>query len=459
MQLKPDYVHPELVAALPFMTRVADCYYANVSKYLPDPTNVNDDPAYRRKRFDEYKAGAVYFNVVRQTAKTLSGLVFSQYPTVDLPDGLQPLVNDIDGAGMTLAQQARAVLIGVLLRGRAGLLADFPINEGAVSKADVERLGLKPSITAFKADDIINWRVTGKKLSLVVVNESYEESDDGFEIKYGQQLLALRLEDGVATAERYRKGDAGWYSLGKGVITDNAGKPFDIIPFTFIGADNNDPVVDDSPLYDLAAVNIAHFRNSADYEDSVHLVGQPTLFVSGLTDTWGADDTDPIVMGSRSAHLIPLQAKAEFVSAPPNTLVKEALEDKKAMMIALGAKLTEPNSSTKTATEAGGDQADEGSTLTTIANNISDAYSLACLWAGRFAGVDGDCVVTLNTNYTIAKLSSQDIVVLLQLWQSSAISFEELRNKLLEGGIASIENAQDALEMINMYLPQPVFSD
>ena len=53
-----------------------------------------------------------------------------------------------------------------------------------------------------------------------------------------------------------------------------------VIPFTFIGATNNDHTIDDAPLLPLAELNIGHFRNSADNEESSFVVGQPTLFIA-----------------------------------------------------------------------------------------------------------------------------------------------------------------------------------
>ena len=57
------------------------------------------------------------------------------------------------------------------------------------------------------------------------------------------------------------------------------------IPFIFCGALNNSPDVDKSPVYDIAEVNIAHYRNSADYEESCFIAGQATPVLTGLTQS------------------------------------------------------------------------------------------------------------------------------------------------------------------------------
>ncbi len=52
---------------------------------------------------------------------------------------------------------------------------------------------------------------------------------------------------------------------------------WDEIPFTFVGAQNNDPTIDDSPLAALVEINHGHYRNSADYEDSVWFCGRAAV--------------------------------------------------------------------------------------------------------------------------------------------------------------------------------------
>jgi hypothetical protein len=57
------------------------------------------------------------------------------------------------------------------------------------------------------------------------------------------------------------------------------GEAWNYIPFTFVGSVNNDETPDLPPLYDLAVLNVAHYRNSADYEESCYMVGQPTPYL------------------------------------------------------------------------------------------------------------------------------------------------------------------------------------
>lgn len=455
--MKPDFMLHELADKLPAISLVSDCFHANVGKYLLNPDPLADpDLNILTPRYVSYIKRANYVNVVRKTVNSLAGLVFSKYPLIELDEAIKDVDANINGAGLSIAQQAREVLIEVLIKGRAGLLADYPDDAAGLTRADVKASGIKPFITVYTAEQIINWRVENKKLTLVVLSEKYLSEDDGFEAKYDEQLLVLRLVNGIVTSERYRStGGRDWVSQGVSELKDGKGNNLDQIPFFFVGAQNNDETVDDSPMFDIAKVSIAHYRNSADYEDSVFLVGQPTLFISGLTQDWNGADTQ-ITLGSREAHLLPLGATIDLIQAEPNNIVKEAMDKKEQQMVFLGAKLIEPNTSTKTATEAGGDLAEETSVLATLANNVSDAYTKAVNYLCRYVGVDNAaCMISLNTNFATNKMTIQDLIGVMQLWQGGAIAFSEMRDVYIENETATIEDAELAKEVIKQQLSLP----
>ncbi|MGP0180042.1 DUF4055 domain-containing protein, partial [Escherichia coli] len=94
----------------------------------------------------------------------LLGIAFSKPVKISISGGTKSLEADIDGQGQPLTQMIRDALSQVLQRGRAGLLSDFS-GAGIQTEADKGR----PFVRLFTAKEIINWRVTGGKTSLVVV--------------------------------------------------------------------------------------------------------------------------------------------------------------------------------------------------------------------------------------------------------------------------------------------------
>lgn len=476
---RPDFMRPELSKMLSTYQLLEDCYngeraikgtvsqnsgghnngggasWYGFSPYLPDPSPAKEDDEIRKHRYAAYLKRAVFYNVTRRTVAALVGQIFSKYPTYDLNE-LDYLETDVDGAGQSLVQQAKNAAVQCLLKGGGGLLADMPVNSG-VTKASMSSGGIRPTINHYERESIINWRVikvgANYKLGLLVLSESYVKEDDGYEQEIGEQLLVLRLVDGQAESEILRKDNKGdWLSLGVNVLRDHRGSPLAEIPFYFYGAVNNDAEIDDSPVYDIAELNIHHFMNSADYEEGVWLMSQPTLVISGLTQPW-VDDVlkGGIAIGSRSGLLLPQGGDAKLLQAEANDKAMAAMQHKEAQMKALGAKLVETSKQAKTATEAAQDASDETSTLTTIANNLSDAYSKAVRACGRYIGIATDGLfVTLNTQFNFAKMSPEQQAQMVANWQSGAITFAEMRAAMVESEVATIEDSNEAQETIKV---------
>lgn len=482
MTTRPDFIRPELAELLPVYDLVKACYEGEravkgrkgytvssanngaggsnqlaVSPYLPNPSPYNEDIDVSRRRYDDYVTRAVFYNVTKRTVKAMAGAVFAKYPTMTLND-LQVLETDVDGGGQSLTQQAKDALTNCLMQGRGGLLADMPVNTDGMSKAAMAQSQVRPVIIHYTSESIINWRyrkVGGVlKNSLVVLSESYVAEDDGYEEKVGRQLLVLRLNDNnLAESEILRKSDNGqWQSLGINAITDHKGKQLEDLPFYPYGSVNNDLELDDVPLYDIAELNIAHLRNSADLEEMLFVSGQPTLVVSGLTEQWVSEVLENgIAIGSRSGILLPKGGSAQMLQAAPNSALFEAMQEKKVMMQSLGAKLIETSKvgQSKTATEAAQDGAEETSVLSTIAHNVSDAYTKAIKCCARYMGYDDNAlVVTLNTQFNFSKMTPAQLQQLMAIWQAGAISFDEMRESLIEDEIAIEENHDTARQTI-----------
>lgn len=478
---KPDYVRDELVRALPVYELVAACYAGEravkgrqsytvqgvnnggggsnqiaLSPYLPNPSPHNEDADVSRRRYDDYITRAVFYNVTKRTIKAMAGAVFSKYPTMTLNE-LQVLEADVDGGGQSLTQQAKDALTNCLMQGRGGLLADMPVNTDGVSKAAIAKMQVRPVIIHYDSASIINWRyrkVGGiLKNSLVVLSESYVSEDDSYEQKTARQMLVLRLNDAnLAESEILRKDDKGnWQSLGVNAITDHSGKQLEDLPFYPYGSVNNDLELDDVPLYDIAELNVAHFRNSACNEEALFLTAQPTLVVSGLTEQW-VDEVleNGIAIGSRSGILLPVGGNAQLLQSQADSALFEAMKHKEEMMVALGAKIIEVGASgNMTATQANNEQAEETSVLSTIAHNISDAYTKALKCCARYMGFkEDDLVLTLNTDFGFSKMTPEQRVQLMAEWQGGAITWAEYREKMVESEIAIEENAESALQTI-----------
>ena len=489
-----QYVRQELRDVLHLYDLVQDCIGGShavkgkTTKYLPQP-NPTDTSEQNIARYKAYVMRALYYNVTRRTVFALVGQIFLRQPQVDVPAGLQVLNLDATGENVTLSQVAQKVAQDVLSVGRSGLHVDFPTTDATITLANAT--DYRPTITSYNGRDIVNWRkaLRGARTvyTLIVVKEDYTTGDDGFEAKTGSQYKVMRLIPkadlaGLLTVE-YPNDDNNdalnaldvsdatdvyrlevWRGDTDGLVNGNGsfalaqayypkgsnGQFLNEIPWMFVGAEQNDDSVDHPPMADLAEVNIAHYRNSADYEESVFLVGQPTPYVSGVTEEWNANVLKgTIQLGSRGVIALPNGGTAGLLQADENKLVSEAMAAKERQMVALGAKLVEQRQVQRTATEAQMEGTADTSILANIAANVGTAIQWALKKACVFTGDSADAVsFILNTEFDLTRMDPQERAELLEEWVSGAIAFTEMRANLRRGGVATLDDAE-ALTAIN----------
>jgi Domain of unknown function (DUF4055) len=411
----------------------------------PNPTDTSKENA---ARFQAYLQRAVWYNVSGRTLAGLTGFVFRKDPVIELPELLKPMLDNVDGSGVTMVQQAKAALRSVLAFGRAGLLSDYPHVEGATTQQDILDGRIAPTIVLYQPEQITNWFVSfvGAKavLDLLVLRENYTVpvAENEFQMQSRIQYRVLtRTPEGV-TGRIYREegSEPGFKEQTQlsYVVTDKAGKPLPEIPFTFLGAVNNDPEVDGSPLLDLVNLNIAHFRNSADHEESCFIVGQPTPWASGLTEQWVKEVMHgQLHLGSRAVIPLPQGGAAGLLQANPNTMPFEAMKHKELQMVALGAKLVEQKDVQRTATEASMDQASETSTLTAAATNVFQGYRRALTFCGLFVGAE-----TVKLGFDLSEPLTRDVITpeqataIATAWMQGLVDYEEARAFLKAAGWA-----------------------
>lgn len=435
--------------------------------YLPPPNGIGLNELATDSRYYAYNLRAVFYAVAFHTLKGFVGEIFITAPAVKVPPQLEGVVKDATGDGVSLTQLAKKATGYALSKGRAGLFVDFPARNTADTVAQNGKQGsdeptpvtvaeagdLMPVFTVYDGMKIINWRVkkfgSKTKLCLVVLEEEYYTDTDEFGGTKRIRHRVLRLSDderySVQLYEEKKAGAVFWPTKG-------SGENFDYIPFMFIGSDTNDASVDYPPLYDLCDLNLAHYRNSADYEEAAFLCGQPTPVFSGLTEAW-VDKYfgNGITLGSRAAVPLPEGASAELLSVTETTMAKEAMEHKERQMASLGAKLAEQKTVQRTATETAVDAVSEKSTLATVADNVSQAFyeGLRCAADYINAAVDDtNTEFKLNNEFSINLSTPEAVTTAVTNWQANALSFTEMRMVLRQAGYAT-QTDEDAKKEID----------
>lgn len=438
VQLKPIYKMIRDVLAGPSAVKAAGTAYLPV----PDPS---DTSPYAAARYANYLLRAVYFDASSRTHEGFVGQIFYRETQIELPSMLEVLLKNVDGQGTTLEQQAKGAVGEVLALGRSGLYVDYTAVAGSIiTLADQEKAKVRPIITPYAPERIINWRHSTidnvKFLSLVVLEEDYEEEDDGFECEIKVQHRELRIEVDPDTNTRrfvcrvWRDGDV----YLEAYPTRGDGSPWESIPFFFIGAKDNDAEVDKPPFEGMAHINIGHYRNSAEHEEIIFMAGQPTPWASGISDLWMKEHwNNELRLGTREFIPLPLDSQMGLLQINESTLAQSAMEHKEKQLVALGAKIAESKTTTTTATEENRDSVIENSTLSSVAKNTSSAYTLALQCACIYSNLPSEKVVfEINTDFEMTRMSPQDRAQLLLEWQGGGVSWTEYRWNMKRGGIA-----------------------
>ncbi len=437
--------------------------------YLPKP-NPSDKSEENKKRYEQYLHRAVYYNATGRTLTGLVGLAFGKWPELKLPKVLDYIEEDADGAGQPLIQQAQATMGQILKTGRAGILVDFPSVEGGVSVADQQSKGIRATLNYYPAHSITNWRKERRGglqvLTLVVLRETSEEPGD-FSVQCKTQYRVLRLPaDGIYVQEVWAETTAADGTKSYDIETIHTplqgnGATWREIPFQFVGAVTNTPELEAigegfrdclpdrtvSPLFDIAVLNLAHYRNSADYEDSTFLVGQPQPWMSGIDVEWR--DTlirEGMFIGSRTVVPLPVGGAFGIAQAQPNTLVGDAMKQKEEMMTALGAKLIEKSTSTKTATQANHDQSKDNSVLSLVCDNVSSAYKTCLNWACRFMNAAETAEFNIDTEFSIQSLDGPSIVAVVQAWQAKLVPIKDAWSSMRKFGVIDSSKSDDEIQ-------------
>jgi hypothetical protein len=429
-------------------------------RYLPRP-NPLDKSDENSKRYDQYVERAVFFNATSRTLEGLVGIAYRRQPEIVVPSSMEFVRDDVDGSGGGIVNQSHRVLEDTFRNARAGLLVDFPVQNDTISLAELEQGGLHATIAAYRADQVINWRLNeNQELALVVLHEILE-APDGYQVTAVEQWRELALgrlstedesgpiryvvriwrrsgEDGAGAPEIFAEYEP----------TDAAGNTWNTIPFTFVGAMDNNSEVDKPPLEDLSNLNIAHYRNSADFEESVFFVGQPTIAFTGLDDQWlKLMQDNGVYVGSREAIPLPVGASALMLQAQPNTLSQEGMRIKEQQMVASGARLLTYGEAVKTAEQSRSETAAAHSVLSLVCDNVSAAYTLALQWAQRFTQTNEEEVsFTIPTDFTGLAVDPALLQALVSAWQAGAIPRSDLYAGLRQLGVVNPEKTDDEIE-------------
>ena len=193
-------------------------------------------------------------------------------------------------------------------------------------------------------------------------------------------------------------------------------------------------------------MNVKHYQAEADVAEIAHIVGQPTIVVAGLTQTWAKDHLKSgITLGSTEGIKLPEKSTVQLLQAEERNLSLSLAERREKQMAMLGASLVERGQAPKTATEAEFDAKTDNSILSLAAGNVESCINKALEFMGAWLG-GASGTVTLNKRYSEAVVDSQAITALMAGVQGGTVRLSDFVRWMMSNGLAGIEG--ETVEMI-----------
>ena len=392
------------------------CYLPddNLGKAAPEA-----DPTKYTGRYARLVARAFFMPFAQHTRNGLIGMVYSKPPTIELPSGLDYIIENADGAGQSLEQLGKRLVSDGIEVGRAGLIADYP-NHGIANPSRHQLEGIRPSIQFYNAESIQDWDTETFSgvtvLTFVKLREIYtERSQDGWSLGIAKnRYRVLRLRNGIYTQELLDDSAT--------VITPEFsplqnGSEMDHIPFFFVGSENNKPDADGAPISGIVDCNISHYQNSADLEQNVHIHAGSTLVITTETtpDQFTKANPQGVTIGANEGLNLGKSGSAELLQLQSDSASSQLMEAKERQAEALGAVYaTNSDAKNVTAEAARINAAQSTSTLTTLVGNISEAVQAALIECARFQGLSDVIEFALNQDFHAETLDPQFASLLQQ---------------------------------------------
>jgi hypothetical protein len=451
-------------------------------KYLPRLDSQTDD------EYLAYKSRASFFNATSRIADGYVGRIFRRDPTFKLPDAsagigraLDTFVADADLLGTPLTAYAKNVAHEVITVGRAGTLVDWE---------DVSEK--RAFAVMYDTEQIINWhseRVNGHNvLTLVVLKEHGSNKQqttpnagqpaDAFRPEHVEQIRVLKLVPGTASAA---DGSKAWSyqveiwqqqrgkskrSKSEWILVETRtplrlGKPLPQIPFVFHGPKHSLPKVDKLPLADVIAVNLDHYRLNADYKHGMHFTALPTAWVSGF------DKTSNLRIGSSTAWVSETPGATagflEFHGQGLSTFERAMTQDEQLMSVLGSRMLEEQKRVGETAASIELRQSGENSVLSAVSLSISDSLSHVMRWIYWWNSTEptpeaiGDKTVlmTLNSDFSIKGMASDEINAVVAAWKAGAISRDTMFDLFRMGDVLPVGRSNEDEAKLVGSAPQP----
>jgi Domain of unknown function (DUF4055) len=399
--------------------------------------------------YTQYLQRAVYVNMVGRTISGLLGTVFRRpVKLLKKTQRIDKVVRNISLNGYDLHLFSKLVSREVLTTGRVGVLVDRPgpAEEGTAY------------LTYYIADNILSWRTERREgrevLVYVLLREVVEHqaflgetsaSDPRFHGRPETVLQAryrvLRLDaEGKYVQEVYQPQDTNTAmsldSAPSQTITPSIrGARLDYIPFVIIGPESPTAAIQKSPVLDIATLNIAHYRTSAQLESGRYFTAIPVYWTNVKPGDEGGDYT----IGPSVVLELPPDSKlgiAEYYGSGLSHLAQSLLE-KEQHISDLGGRVIHARAGESSMSDNAAQlkNINETSILTNLTESVSTGLTWAVRWLLAWEDFEAEAstvTVKLNQDFKLLTIGARELRAVALLHQEGLLPIQEVFRVLQE---------------------------
>jgi len=416
-----DAQHPEYAVSLPSYRKMRDAvagqdaikakreeYLTPTSSMVFDGALNGQEPGYTA--YNNYLDRAIFPDLSGTAVRTFVGLLNKEETVIELPAKLEPMRTLATKDGGTLAQLLRKIHEEQLTTGRIGLLADVAAGANV------------PHLVTYQAENIINWEVSQPNefgldyLQFSIVTETgYERADGSFDWTHFTKYRLLAVDD-AGTYYTYTEDSDG--NVGPTVMPSVLGRSPQGIPFVVINARDLNFAPGDIPLMGVTDSSLGIYKGEADFRQTLHMLGQDTLVITGITPGSELDEDAPTRIGAGAKIELPEGGTAQFIGVNSAGLTEQrlTLDDDYKRASAEGAKLLENNTSQAESGEAlRARVAAKTTTLHDVAKTSAAGLERILRQCAVWVGANPDEVhVYPNTDFVEDTVSGQDVAQLIE---------------------------------------------
>lgn len=398
-----------------------ETYLPRLSGQMPTLKEKAQKKSYGWMAADEeyalYLQRAVYYNYIKKITNGLSEQLFRRDVKIDVPSKMQDVVDYFTHDGKSLRTAIKESNKRILLRYRDLLVIDVPVVEQGeiVSLEDEERKNIRPYVTYYPAEQVTNWEFRVKNnrnvLTRVIIKEvEFVDGEDEFEKEKIEQYRVLDLDNdtesedfGYYRVRVFREQAGGKWEAEETIYPIVNNQKLTYIPAYFLTQKGISGDIDYPMLNDAVDLNIAHYINSADYENAINITGSPTPVIVGYYDDPDMEEEE-IALGSRALVLSGQGAQAyymEYKGQGPEAIARAMDKKVDALSVLASKMLQQDPKGVESAETAEIHRSAEQGMLASMALSLSEAYEVILYTIAEWMGIEGEITILFNTDYSV----------------------------------------------------------